>query len=415
MSTAQLHLRPLPLTSIIDASLEFAQIAWPKAHVRVDVATSLGRLSFAGNTHELLTNADLAKMRATAEQRRYSTCSQFEIKYEGPNGQNQEHLRYTSPTNAQASIEILGRSFTRGVDLSNLIVDKLNVTDYLDKVDAASPSEARAMLLRERSVADLQAHLDKLGSLLATIAEREQEARRKTEELLQTQFREKEERLEAVRQQREEEDERERKKREEDLQRRVGALQEKEQEFETRNARHVRRDHAKKLDELLNKLQTEQISGLTSSKRVPVLLGMIAMATVSLAIGIAGALHYFADPSWRYAWPFSAGVVGLLGTLLFYAKWSDQWFRQHADNEMATRRYKADMLRASWIAELLSEWAETNHSAPTEVLDVFARNLFTSTTSIPVEHPADAVVSFAKRLQRVDLGKERVTLETRDK
>jgi len=99
---------------------------------------------------------------------------------------------------------------------------------------------------------------------------------------------------------------------------------------------------------------------------------------------------------------------------IYYLKWNDRWFREHADAEFAAKRYKADILRASWIAELAGEWKKTKEGEPLSPLlvDAFTRNLFTDVSvSGPSEHPLDEMTSLLKRASEVQFGKSGFSLK----
>lgn len=135
------------------------------------------------------------------------------------------------------------------------------------------------------------------------------------------------------------------------------------------------------------------------------------MCVPFLALAAIGGWYYFQEPSYHFLIPLSSGVIGLTGTLLYYAKWSNRWFREHADAELQARNYKADMLRASWLAELVSEWASDGKAPPTDILEVFSRNLFQASASTDVEHPVDSLLGLLRRAQRLDVAKDHVTIE----
>lgn len=50
------------------------------------------------------------------------------------------------------------------------------------------------------------------------------------------------------------------------------------------------------------------------------------------------------------------------------------------------------MLRAGWIAELVSEWSIDNKAPPPDLLEVFSRKLFRANTNPDVEHPVDSLL-----------------------
>ena len=136
------------------------------------------------------------------------------------------------------------------------------------------------------------------------------------------------------------------------------------------------------------------------------------MALLFASLGTMGAIRYFATLDLHYLGPLTGGVLGLSATALFFLKWSDRWFREHADEELASKRYKADMVRASWIAELAQEWVVEGHEPPKELLHVFARNLFQDRAGHgDTEHPLDQMLGLLKRANKVDLSKGRIAID----
>jgi hypothetical protein len=110
---------------------------------------------------------------------------------------------------------------------------------------------------------------------------------------------------------------------------------------------------------------------------------------------------------WRLLPFLPAASVTLVTTFVYYLKWNDRWFREHAENEFAAKQYQADILRASWVAELVSEWqAEANSDLPAELVTAFTRNLFRETGGArESEHPLEAITGMMKRVTAVTVGK----------
>jgi hypothetical protein len=80
--------------------------------------------------------------------------------------------------------------------------------------------------------------------------------------------------------------------------------------------------------------------------------------------------------------PISAGTGIFVSTAIYYIRWNDRWFRDHASAEFANRKFGADILGASWLAELFFEWDEKkDFNFPPELLQSFARGLFTPGTN----------------------------------
>lgn len=53
-----------------------------------------------------------------------------------------------------------------------------------------------------------------------------------------------------------------------------------------------------------------------------------------------------------------AAVAALAAAIIFYIRWNDSWFRQHADEEFRMKRFELDIDRASWVVEMALEWGD---------------------------------------------------------
>ena len=139
-----------------------------------------------------------------------------------------------------------------------------------------------------------------------------------------------------------------------------------------------------------------------------------------MAVGaiIAGLSGYRAFNSgtvdWHFWVVFASSVATMISTAIYYLKWTDRWFREHADAEFAAKRYKADILRASWLAELAGEWKKTKDGEALSplLIEAFSRNLFANVSiSNPSEHPLDEVTNLLKRATEVNFGKSGFSLK----
>ena len=69
--------------------------------------------------------------------------------------------------------------------------------------------------------------------------------------------------------------------------------------------------------------------------------------------------------------------MGIAATIIFYIRWNDSWFRQHADEEFQLKRFELDIDRASWVVEMALEWKdEKGTEIPEELIERFTENLF---------------------------------------
>ena len=139
-----------------------------------------------------------------------------------------------------------------------------------------------------------------------------------------------------------------------------------------------------------------RVSPTTTAKRE--IIHHVCIIAMLGGITLAGVFGYGLFKSAAFDWhllaPFSAGLILFGSTLIFYLKWNNRWFEDHAHAEFYFRKLNSDILRASWIAELFFEWKDKKDiGIPHEVLTSFTRNLFVDTTVNTVsDHPFDQLL-----------------------
>jgi hypothetical protein len=86
--------------------------------------------------------------------------------------------------------------------------------------------------------------------------------------------------------------------------------------------------------------------------------------------------------------------MALAASVVFYIRWTDHWFRQHADEEMRLKRLELDLDRATWVVEMALEWKrEKDADIPQELIDRLSRNLFESDSYSRPRHPGEDLAS----------------------
>ena len=88
-------------------------------------------------------------------------------------------------------------------------------------------------------------------------------------------------------------------------------------------------------------------------------------------------------------------MLGFALTAVFYIRWNDQWFRQHADQEFRLQQLALDVDRAGYATEMLLEWQEDKGGEmPAVMLDRLTAGLFTDQTTVArVRHPSEDVIA----------------------
>ncbi|MBL8624451.1 MAG: hypothetical protein JNK64_24295 [Myxococcales bacterium] len=390
----------------------FIKPAGPNALLRAfdDIAQSVGILKYAASFQSNIGNFSFDGIPGQWEGDRrletwrklgslpYAQCTHADLTAQ--HGGNRLILRYQCKDGLRGSFDIEANV---PPDERERLIEALQrhfpLTTYADAIDVHSDIDG-SLQIRERSVADLQAHLSQLGELLADITKRETEARRASQKELEAAFLKKEEALAAKTERARFEFERQSAEREERLAAREAEHEKRVAEFETDEARRVRRKLLGDVEKVLKDLETSTTSPQTEARRRPIWLGILGLLLIFGTLAATGAVQYFRTLDTHYAWPFSAGMLGFSGMAIYGLRWTDSWHRQHAAQEMMARRYKADILRASWIAELASEWSDDGRQVPTGLVDVFARNLFLDVNGpTETQHPIEQLLAKAGRIE----------------
>lgn len=106
--------------------------------------------------------------------------------------------------------------------------------------------------------------------------------------------------------------------------------------------------------------------------------------------------------------------------LIFFLRWTSNWAQQYADAEFSAAQFRRDILRASWVAELLFESAENRsqegESRPVEIPEFFieqvTQSLFRGTRNKSSTHPVDDILSYAKQFKKISLTKSGIEVES---
>jgi hypothetical protein len=297
------------------------------------------------------------------------------------------------------------------------LVEKFKITTYLDLARTNSPSiDDAALQLRERSVADLKEQVAKLAEFLTRMAEREAKNREKIQTKLDQAHQERADKLDAEYRARREEFETLQAAETAKLDEKTRVLEEKRKALDLRDEQGVRRELLDKIQTVLKEAEVHNASASTQDKRYPI--QRLAIGLMALGAIIAGFSGYrvfsSGNTDWHFWVVFASSITTIISTAIYYLKWSDRWFREHADAEFAAKRYKADILRASWLAELAGEWKKTKDGETLSplLIEAFGRNLFANISiSSPSEHPLDEVTNLLKRASEVNFGKTGFSLK----
>ena len=132
------------------------------------------------------------------------------------------------------------------------------------------------------------------------------------------------------------------------------ALASEKASLDLRTAEQVRRDNVKGLKATIAaRAKSFTLTKETMKKRWPVHAIFIALLLVSAAVAAFGLTVPPAATQGPALWlqmvRVPGGVIGFAFAAVFYIRWNDQWFRQHADEEFRMRQLELDIDRASWV------------------------------------------------------------------
>ena len=135
----------------------------------------------------------------------------------------------------------------------------------------------------------------------------------------------------------------------------------------------------------------------TQRKRLPVHCIFVALLLVSGGLVAWTLLSPAAAASGIASWfelvRLPMGALGFALTSIFYIRWTDQWFRQHADQEFRLQQLALDVDRAGYATEMLLEWQENKSGEmPGVLLDRLTTGLFTDQTTVArARHPTEDI------------------------
>jgi hypothetical protein len=211
--------------------------------------------------------------------------------------------------------------------------------------------------------------------------------------------------------------------RDEKLKQQVQEFEDRKKQFDDRERTVVRRELLTKIEKIIEQQSKFNLSETTIGKRSIVnkicysVLGFSGLGITSIAATFI--FNYFAKNilDWNLLIPSGAFAVIFGSTLIFYLRWSSQWYREHADIEFSNQVFSRDMLRASWIVEMFFEWKEQKEfDMPVEIYNAISKNLFNERiSSKQINHPIEDLLKITGKFSKVKLGKEGIEVENAGK
>lgn len=193
----------------------------------------------------------------------------------------------------------------------------------------------------------------------------------KVKEKLQEEFDEKDKKLAA-----------EYKETQEKLEEKSRLLDERESEIDaldnTAARRQIRRDI---LEELGRRADKFGLTRGTRLLRLPIHIMCVSVVSLAAAGAISFSMELPTDFSRTSDLVLFAKPIGLtfiaVATSIFYIRWMNRWFEQHASAEFKLKQLQLDVERAGWIVETALDWEnEEGRHIPDELLLRLSANLF---------------------------------------
>lgn len=176
------------------------------------------------------------------------------------------------------------------------------------------------------------------------------------------------------------------------------ALQKRLAEVDAQASRHARRKIREDLKaELANRATKFELTAGTRALRKPI-SAVVVTVLLTLLVGLLSGLVVDMDRgSNDLVSNLRLATVGLAfaSTFVFYLRWQNRWFEQHAQEEFRLKRMALDVDRASWVVEMAMEWKDEKEAElPAELLTRLCAHLFEQgATREEALHPADQLAS----------------------
>jgi len=199
-------------------------------------------------------------------------------------------------------------------------------------------------------------------------------------------------------------------KRVEELEGKEAELKKRVQAIDDRGTRHARRQIRQDFKKVLQ-TRSERFELTTGTRRLrrPVqvfaIILLLGFGAATVLTGIESYQLVFdvfgSESQSRVHFPLliatavrQLAFAGAFGaTAVFFFRWHNQWFQQHAKEEFRLKRLDLDIDRASWLVEMLMEWKdEKGAGPPDQLIQRLAHNLFEDPdVADEALHPADQV------------------------
>jgi len=408
----RLHVLPLSANDVATGLAAVAAEMLPGAQVSINVHAAVNTINFQtrATASALTQDGSFVQFVNAVSAIPSLPCGSANLKIEG--GQPQYALSYHSEeTQTYFTIDSSSDAGT-GAKLYSCLEKRFKLMSRGAVLGASLPvADQAAIHFREQAVGDLAAQVSRLGEFMTQMA---QNAARSTEELtasLQERFQHRQAELEDTM-----------RKNREELELERATFRKEKAAFDDRQRTHVRRDLLKKIQEnIMARATANTLSGDARKSRAWIhALSWIFISLSSVAGLFAGRQLYLAAGhmpfDWRVVPPFSVAALLFAATLIFYFRWTSRWADRVAHDDLAVAQYATDILRASWLVELLFEYKDERQKeiAP-EMLASLSEGLFKREEfRVAHYHPTDDVTSLVRRIRSLKAGPEGLEITAAD-
>jgi hypothetical protein len=201
---------------------------------------------------------------------------------------------------------------------------------------------------------------------------------------------------------------------------REAALAQKIEEVNAQESKFERRKTIKDLiDQLDNTNAKFKIALTESTQRMRRPVFGFTLLLLAILLGAAAFTTYqdVSNPSVGWQWIRSSMLsLTFIVAFVFFVKWLNNWFEQHAKEEFRLKRMLLEVRRANLLIETALEWEKDgNGQMPQELLAALSRDLFYDgshkyETVAPVESLATALLGSAQQL-KLKLGEGEISLD----
>ena len=400
MSQYTYWLRPLPAAEFAEKLCKVAGHIGGPHKVQIVVHTNIGNLS-AGHT-----GPDTLAEAAKAMIEKFNQYPATEISTAFLNYEGGARLRYTyDEKGARFHIESEGipiepENVLGGLSANFPIQRKSEMAP-----EGFPPEQLQAFKFVQDTQLKFSAEAARLSQLGAEETRKFLETTRATTEGLEKEYQDRKKKLD-------EEIAAERKKLEDERR----AYNQTVESYELRENTAIRREL---LEEILQRHEQQKefaYSKHTTATRLGVVYAIFSLVAGAISVGGLFAFKISRTES-TADWHNYVGLAVSFGvfvtSLIYYARWNDRYFRDHADAEIANKKFANDIMRASWIAELYIEARKGNApELPVELLKSFTNQLFVpSFTGEDTKHPYEQVADTLKGITKIKANKDGIELE----